>query len=144
MAAGEACGDILRDFRTEKGRLSLWTIDDSNLDRVIAAVAATKKNVEQVDFVLFPEELLESVGIKVQQVNGNTPDPVANRTWHFDILELTVRHIAVLAAAINERGELGRKHEPDIKQLLRDGLESLRLEESLMKPELVAKLRPKP
>lgn len=144
MAAGEVCGDILRDFRTEKGRLSLWSINDSNLDRVIAAMAATKKSVEHVDFVLFPEDLLESIGIRAQRVNGNTPDPVANQTWHFDILELTVRHIAVLAASINEKGELRRKQEPDVKELLKDGLEDLRLEESLMPPELVVKLRLKP
>lgn len=71
--------------------LSLWRIDDdrSNLNRVTAAIAAARRNLDKLDYALFPIAIIDLLGLSVAQSPGKTPDNVANTTWHWEIIELT-------------------------------------------------------
>jgi hypothetical protein len=54
-------------LRVNEGTLSVWHIEDdrSNLDVVIAALAATRQNVDKFEYGLFDQEIADRLGIKV-------------------------------------------------------------------------------
>ena len=143
LGAGEVCGDVLRDFKTDNGTLSVWRVDESNRAHVIAALASSgkKKKEEEFEMVLFSEDLLETIGVRARQVDGNTPDAAANTTWHFDIVELTVTKVAELATLLTQHGTLEQRYQPEVKQFLKSSLSNYRLDESLVDSSLLERLK---
>ena len=143
LGAGEICSDVLRDFKTDNGTLSVWKVDESNMALVIAALAASnrKKKEEEFEMVLFSEDLLETIGVRAQRVDGITPDAAANKTWHFDLVELTVTKVAELAALLNQHGTLEQRHKPQVAQFLKNSLDNQRLDESLVDSSLLERLK---
>ena len=99
----EIHADPLADFVTTKNSLSVWRIEDnkSNLQRVIAALAAIRDSIDKFDYVLFDEKLLKECDIKVELTEGNSPDQEAN-AWHYDLLELSAQKLVKLAEAVWE------------------------------------------
>lgn len=64
--------DALREFRTKGNALSIWLIDDSlsNLERVIAAVAAGRDRLCNLDYALIDRTLLDELDIQVRSQEG--------------------------------------------------------------------------
>ena len=54
IGAGKAPADALRDLATTDNALSVWQIDDNetNLDRVLAAIASTRQFLLKIDFLI--------------------------------------------------------------------------------------------
>lgn len=73
----EAIAELQREAGTG---ISFWEIadDKSNLDRVVAALAASRGNAEQIDFALLPQSTLAGFGEKLERSNGETKDDGAN------------------------------------------------------------------
>ena len=98
LTSEEVVADLILDFRIFKGELSVWRIEDdrSNLDRVIAALAATRDNPAHYAYTLIDKELLRDKGFNLEPTAGTTLDDKVN-TWHFDIVELSTQKAADLA-----------------------------------------------
>lgn len=136
-------GDIpaapLGDLRTSpSSRLSVWYVEasKSNLELVIAAVAATRDHLDIFDYALFSEDLARQADIHVEATRGDSADVEANDTWHRDLVDLAASKLVALARLIRERGTVERMQERRVKIVIRHAVGTGRIEEGRLKPEL--------
>lgn len=122
---GELQADCLSDMVTTHNKLSVYRIidDKSNLKRVAAALAANCDYISTFDYLLFKEELLQTIGIKSEDTNGETADESVN-SWHIDLVEISLPKLVDLAKTASKDGERKRIREKDIKQFLAESLRS--------------------
>ncbi len=115
----------LSDLRTSKTSiLSVWFIenDRSNLERVVAAMAANLQHVDKFDCIIFPTNLLETVSIPIKTARGQTADNDANQRWHRNLVEITAKGLIDLAELIDKNGEMERFDDDDVESFIRDGI----------------------
>lgn len=137
---GDLPADALADLHTYRNALSVWVADSpEDTDRIIIALAATRDDVQHVDFAVFDDATLADAGIVIESRSGETPDDEVNRL-HCNIERLTVRQVAALAAAI-ARGDHERRMPGSIRDGLTDALQSGRLDANRMSDRLLADLR---
>lgn len=122
LNSGELQADCLSDMVTKDNKLSVYRITDdkSNLKRVAAALVATCTNISNFDYVLFNEELLQTIGIKSEETKGDTSDESVN-SWHIDLIEISLAKLVNLANTASKYGERDRILEKDIKKILAEG-----------------------
>ena len=93
LKAGDIPVDPLFDIlsQDEKGKLrnvvSMWYVleDESNLNRIIAALAAARDRLDILDYMLVELELIEKYEFNRERTLGLTADERINNDWHFDI-----------------------------------------------------------
>jgi len=136
-------GDIpaapLTDLRTSpNSELSVWYVEDnrSNLARIVAALAGTRDHSDKFDFALFPEAVLTHAQIQWENSSGNSADRDANSSWHRDLVELTASKLSTLVRLIREQGEIERRFEKQIIELVADGVKQGWIEVQRLKPSL--------
>lgn len=122
--------------------LSLWRIEDnsSNLNRVVAAIASNRRNLDKLDYALFPIAIIDQLGLTVAQSPGKTPDNVANSTWHWEIIELTASKAALLAKELYLSAEITRMLPMDVLPLIREGIRLNHLTRTKFHADLLADL----
>ena len=99
--------DPLGDLRTSHNKLSVFEVEDrSNVDRILAALAAGGMKLSSKGFVLFDSELLAEIGIEIEASLGQTDDEKIN-SWHKDLINLSGHKLVKLARAILTTGESG-------------------------------------
>lgn len=110
LAEGEVQAEALVDLETQSNTLSVWIVDDddSNLDRVVAALAAKCGSKTIVDYVTIDQKRIDDIGLLMQQTSGDSPDSAANSMWHRDLQHLTVNGVAALAAELSANGQRNR------------------------------------
>ncbi len=110
---------------------------------MVAALAATKRKVAQVDYVLVDVKWLEDHGFDLTKTpdSGQTPDPYVNKL-HYDIQGLTVYKLYELAlhvsTLIRAEGPIVR---PVIAELIDRSISSGHIEESKLNESLLKDLR---
>ena len=136
-------GDIpaapLTDLRTSaNSELSIWYIENnrSNLARIVAALAGTRDHSDKFDFALFPEAVLTQAQIRSKDSLGNSADRDANSSWHRDLVELTASKLSTLVKLIREQGEIERRFEKQVIELIADGVKQGWIEAQRLKPSL--------
>jgi hypothetical protein len=84
---------------------------------------------------------LRDIGIKVEDNEGNTPDPVVN-SWHRDLAELTAGKILALANVIFATGERKRFLSKRVLELLAEAMASQQIDRTRVRlnPESLAKI----
>ncbi len=104
---GDLQADALADLRTTGNKLSVWFVNDdySNLDRIAAALAAASDHVSNLDYALIDFDVFPELGIRVEQSDGETPDKIASRKWHHDLVELTASNLMELATVIQSHDD---------------------------------------
>ena len=118
--------------------LSLWWVeqDESNVHRVVAALAAGRQHFDKFDYALIDEAAVRGLGIKVQAVAEPCPDQVASTRWHRNLIQLTADNLHALVSLIKARAKLNRLLGPEVKALVKDGLEAGHLERARINPAL--------
>ncbi len=141
LAAGEVPAEAVQDFRADGNELSVWYVepDQSNLDRVLTAIAANREHFEKIDYAVFDDAVVDRCGIAVQATPGQLPDEHANRTWHRDLVELSGRKLVSLAESIAV-GSAERRQMAQVKALLSAAARAGHIRKELMKAALAAKL----
>lgn len=136
LGKDELQSDALCDIQTKENKLSVYMIssEDDKL-RVIVALAANRDNPSNLDYAVFDESRFDSLDITVKQTEGYTPDAMAN-TLHYEIVDLTVKRLAMLAEVIST-GQHDRILEREIKMLLHDAANEGRIDEKLLKPNIL-------
>lgn len=83
---------------TNNNKLSLWEVDNNraNLDRVIAALAATRNNFQHFQYSLVERKLIEGLDINLEKTIGQTPDEIVNQ-YHYDLIEMSGSKLISLA-----------------------------------------------
>jgi len=139
---GQAPADVFRDFRVAEGILSVWHIenDRSNLNLVVAALAATRQSFDVFDYALFNQELTSSSDIKFLATAGDTPIPSAN-LWHRDLTALTANKLSVLVNTLFDVIEKERISKQEVKSLIveaaRDGKIEFALTNDVLRPQIL-------
>ena len=96
----EIQANALCDIQTQQNRLSVYRVANENDSRRVAvAIAATRSVISKVDYAVFEDSDLHSLGITVDLSYGETPDDVVNK-MHYELGHLTVRRMAKLAKII--------------------------------------------
>ncbi len=134
LPAGERPADALGDLKTRECSLSVWqlTDDGSNRERILAAIASTRMSLGPVDYIVFPSEMLEGLGLVVVKCAGDTHDRVANSAWHHDLTRVSDQRLVILGRRllqwVSEDGtRLSRVIPPNLKLLLIAGIDAGRL-----------------
>lgn len=142
IPANDAPADCLTDLRIDKNELSVWEIldDNSNLQRVLTALAANGTTVSNIDYLLFDRELAVGLGLNIKKSVGATLDDHANHSWHHDITELSARSAANLAVAIFHNSRVERKPEKLVLGWLKAAATNNEIFVSRLHPNLAAKL----
>ena len=121
LERGEIPADPLTDLNTSDNEMSVWIVDDakSNLERTIAAVAATRGQLDKYDYLLFDERILLDSGIRIGDAIGTTQDAEINQQ-HRDLQEISgSRLLALVAAILQSEFETARCQPFEVKELLR-------------------------
>jgi hypothetical protein len=141
LPSGEVPAEALRAFSAEGNELSAWYIepDQSNMDRILAALAANRQYIEKIDYALFEEILVGNCGIALKKTRGAVPDEYAAQVWHRDLVELSGRKLLCLAESISTSSPQ-RKSMPAIRQLLLDAAKSGQIKRELMQEGIATKL----
>jgi hypothetical protein len=118
--------------------LSVWQIqeDRSNLEEVVAAIAAKRESSDKFDYALFEIELLAAAGIRSESTPGNSADDTINDQWHRDLLELTSSKLVQLARSIYEHGSCERVPERRVNELISHAVEAGRIRRENLKENL--------
>jgi hypothetical protein len=141
---GELQADPIGDLATSRGNLSVWCMEDSesNLDRIITALAANCDSLAALDYILFSDEILSRLGIEIERSEATTPDEGVNR-WHRDLVRLSAQKLVKLATAIvDNMDNLEPKRVPKnhIRRLISEAVDSGRILKKDLKPSLRKKI----
>lgn len=133
----------LKDLLPKVGHnISLWEIADnlSNLRCIAAAVAARRDRIDKFDYAIFPQQSVSSSGLSITQTPGETPDYHANRTWHWNVNEVTADKLVRLAKEMYAKAEIGRILGPEIRELIIAGIQSGELKKKEINEKLLRDL----
>jgi hypothetical protein len=142
LPAGEVPAEAVQDFQVDQNELSVWYVepDQSNLDRVLTALAANRDFADKIDYAIFEEAVVGNCGITIRQTPGQLPDEHANREWHRDLIELSGRKLVSLAESIGATSPQ-RKPPTAVKGLLAAGARQGHIRKELMRESLAAKIQ---
>ena len=134
--------DPLGDLATENGTLSVWEVGDdrSNLDRLLAALAANRDYLANVDYVVFDQRHLRRVGIEIRQSVGDTPDEGVNALWHRDLCHVSGHRLVQLTQAILKTGQTERRNREEVRHLLRRAVQAGMVSVGRLRPSVAAEI----
>ena len=127
-------GDSLGDIAPQRCALSVYLVadDQSNLNRVIAALAANQTSPSHFGYALVDLQILNNMGFKIDDQPGDTPDAVVN-SWHRDIIELSATRLVLLAQAIQTQGITDQILEKQVHNFISNSLSSNYLDQQKIK-----------
>ena len=138
IGQGDTQADAMTDLETRDNRLSVWRVDDEpGLEEVIAAMAANCDYLSVFDYVLFGQDAICQIGIKIESSLGSSGDQRINRESHHDLIELTAGKLAVLAG----KGTPARRPKKEVLNLVNDAVRSGRIDEAALKENVRAEIR---
>ena len=144
VRSGDVAGDALCNLRTQGNALSVWLIDDSrtNLERIIAAVAAGRMKLDKLDYALIGPERLEELGICITQEKGASGDDDANALWHQDLRNLSGTKLVELAVLMQTHSEFKRVHKKEVGRLIAASIQGGFIDPSRLDDRLRKELPP--
>lgn len=138
----ELQADALEDIATKGNELSVWYIEDdeSNLEEVVTALAASGDVVANLDYALFDLELITMLNIKIHQSPGITPDDTVNALWHRDLIELSASKIMGLADIILTQAQIRRVSKKKLLAMIVQAVSTGRIDRLKLRPRMAAKI----
>ncbi len=132
--------DPLADLNTKENKLSVWYVheDKSNLERIAAAIGATRDFLVPLDYALFDYDLASNVKIELSSSDGSTHDKHVNVAWHRDLIELSALTLVDIARELAKR--MDRIPEKEIGQLIATAVANGQIDESKLSKNILAKL----
>jgi len=136
LSENELPADSLSDLGTKSNELSVYhiSLNESNLDRVIAALAANSGFLSNFDYAIFNEEMLSNSGIKTKKTPGDSSDEQVNN-WHIDLYELSAHKLLNLALQIKHHASIKRLSHKQVLNFIVDALISGHINRSNIKWE---------
>ncbi len=133
--------DALKNFRTKENALSVYEVQNelTDIQRILAAIAGTRDNVQEVEYATFDSNLLEELEIKTNKIKGDTADDTVNNL-HIDLIDLTAKQVCLLASSIQKAGELTRMLKKKIGKKIIEGLKEGYLNKNKINEKLLPKL----
>ncbi|MXZ23454.1 MAG: hypothetical protein F4Y80_01085 [Caldilineaceae bacterium SB0665_bin_21] len=114
-------GDALGDLSTTHNVLSVYLADTGErVNQVVAALAANRDNLANLDYVLIEGDLLSQLHLQTMQVSGETFHCSVNEL-HYDIQDLTAAGVFALMKSITAE-DVVRVSRPNVKALLQHAI----------------------
>ncbi len=138
LARDEPQADALKDLGTRGNKLSVWLVadDKTNLNDVVVALISTGGLVSHFDYVLVEYNVLEKLGVRIENAEGETPYEQANK-WHTNLSELSAVKLLQLAREVQSGNPPARILEQVTKQLLINAIKDGKIKiDQIPKPEL--------
>ena len=137
----EIQADALKDLETTDNDLSVWLIEEdlSNLDRVLAALAANRDQLANIDFALISLDVITELGLLFYFLPGVTADREVS-LLHRDLIRLTANRLAALAQAIKRYARLERRSKAQVRSLLLDSIAAGHIDPSSLEEGIASKL----
>lgn len=141
---GTLHADPLADLVTKDNKLSVWRVenDESNLAKILVALAGTREAASNLDYVLFDESIVTQANVSIQQSQGQTIFPEANAAWHRDLTELTARKLVALAEFVMQTGVRRRASKPQVITLLMEAVRQGDIDPNALEDSLRQKIQP--
>lgn len=151
LSDGQAPGYSITDFLPSEStaRISLYKVGATREEeeQVVAALASKRDAVVAFDYVLFPEDYLDRVGVPSEETKGDTPDGRVNEELHLDAGHFEATAVANLVTLVyagqyddGNPVELHRYTPTKIKQLIRQFLDSGDLDQARVNPGVLKRL----
>ena len=108
---GETPADPIFGLDTKSNTMSVWAVEshEDQLDRIIAALAATRQSLQDFEYVLLDSQILTLAQIRSRKTEGKSPDAHLNSLLHRDLIEISAQKLVKLTAAtfktIQQEGE---------------------------------------
>ena len=132
--------DALKDLNTKSNLLSVYLAESpQDIDHITIALAATRENVQNLEYALFNDATFQDIGIAISQSPGRTPDWTVNQL-HYDLGKLTATQILAVATTV-AKGEIRRKQSKDIGRGLRTAIKNGALDTGTINQTLLAKIQ---
>ena len=146
LLENECVGDIYADvptneFRTTKGTLSTWIIENfEDLDNAVLAIAVSSSRISKMDFIVIDTELLDRNGLEYKQTYAGVDIPIADlQDTHYDIINISLKKLTNCTEVyrtilLNEDGDtekyIIRFTEAEIKEKLRIAIAQNRVDKN--------------
>ncbi|MFH1563085.1 MAG: hypothetical protein ABIF11_06695 [Nitrospirota bacterium] len=133
--------DALKNFKTKENALSVYEVENelTDIERILAAIAGTRDNVQEVEYASFDSNLLAEHEIKTNKIKGDTADDEVNNL-HIDLIDLTAKQLYLLASSIQKDGKLIRILKKEIGIKITEGLKEGYLDKNKINEKLLHKL----
>ncbi|MDO8721747.1 MAG: hypothetical protein Q7J31_05910 [Syntrophales bacterium] len=126
-------------LKTASNELSVWIIHDAReIEDAILALVSVSDTCDAIDIVTISEDRLVTPGLKIKISSGKTPY-VAFKDRHRDIYELDYHSLGSIAALVRDAittGHYERVLRKRLKQILRSGIETGKIEEDGLNAKL--------
>ena len=111
--------DPVGDLGTTDNSLAVWQVltNDTNLEDIVVAIAATLDYLTNIDVVLVDEQPIRHLGIKVEPTQGRTPLRRATG-YHRHLVQLRAQTLLEIAEVIRNQGDFRDFSEKEVRQLL--------------------------
>lgn len=140
LPQGELQSDALLDLQTKDNSLSVFRVEDAkDTERVVVALAANRCNPAHLDYAIFDDTDLASIGIVMKLQEGDTPDVWVNKL-HYNLTNLTVNRLVQIAETVAV-GDHSRALKKDLAAKVKHGINTGTLDKSKIKPTLLGKLK---
>ena len=138
----EIPADPMADMNTKDNDLSLWVVTDdhSNLDRIVAALAATRDTVANFDFALIDVTEVDACVFALQKSDGGSKDSEANSLWHRDVKRLSGHRLLRLTEVFFRTAEVMRYNDRRVLKLLKQYVNSGHILQSELKERIRDKI----
>lgn len=142
-AGGDIAADPLGNLVTSQNKLSVWRIDseESDVTRIIIAIASTLNAFKNIDYVLVDPQKLSEIGLSLEGSPGQTPYKGLNDR-HLDIPGLSGLKLIELAKIMLREGKQGRFLEQQVLLMLREAVRNGLVKLDSLQPNLRKKLDP--
>lgn len=139
LKEGDLVADVFKGLRTTHGALSVYAVDEkARVNRIIAALACTRNNIQNFDYVLVPASVIEE-NFELQETKGDTADDEVNE-WHLDIAHLTPLKLTSLAYIFRDHREsMDRLSKKKVESEIRSGINSGFIDRNQVKDRLKTK-----
>lgn len=107
-AQGDCPARTLQDFNAKNDELSVYLTTDnenSNTERIIAALAILRNQLDPFCYAILPEDKVLDIGIKIKKTKGSTHDQYVNNQ-HRDLIELNGSKLVELARLVHSEGSV--------------------------------------
>lgn len=134
---------ITNCIKTTSNTLSTWRIDtEAALDEAALAIVSSHQHLDTFDVVWVSQAQLETEGIRIQNTPGVTPiADLVDR--HANVADLTYKSLGKVANCIVKcflENKVRRYSVSQLKKLLRDAINSGKLQVERLEPSIADKL----
>lgn len=110
--ADALCGSTAAHFEVSKnGRLSFFEVGEVSAERAALAVALSRREVDEVDYITIDKDQVASIGIEFEKNSGETLLEDVNKA-HLDACKITLSRLGdlvVLAAKYSKHSTLSSR-----------------------------------